>query len=251
MASATKSVTGVIQCREYVVGRNLDLESRADAVQVWTIDLNTHRASVLHFRSLLPAEEIARADKFRFEQGRNEFTITRGVLRILLGAYLGIAPEQVQFSYSGHGKPQLDGELKHSVEFNVSHSDGIAIVSFVCGRRLGVDVEKIRHDFEHQKIAERFFSENEREQLRNIPRSELAHAFFRCWTRKEAFIKALGEGLSHPLHQFDVELRAGKCPSLLNTRPDSAEALRWSLFDIPVPAGYVAALAMEDSSRLA
>jgi 4'-phosphopantetheinyl transferase len=249
MASSTKGVAGPIHCREYVFGRELDVPSHE--VQVWTVDLEANRESVSHFRHLLTDEEVARADKFRFQQGRNEFTITRGVLRTLLGAYLGIGPEQLRFSYSPHGKPELDGQLKHSVEFNVSHSDGMAIVSFVNGRRLGVDIEKIRLDFEHQRIAERFFSQIEREQLRSIPRQDIPHAFFRCWTRKEAFIKALGEGLSHPLHQFDVELRAGNSPCLLNTRPDPAEAARWTLFDIPVPAGYVAALAMEDSPRLA
>ena len=251
MASATKSVAGPMHCRQYVTGREVDVRSDSPLIQVWTVDLDANRESVSHFRRLLSDEEVGRADKFRFEQGRNEFTITRGVLRTLLGAYLGIAPEQLRFSHSHHGKPELHGQLKHCVEFNVSHSDGMAIVSFANARRLGVDIEKVRLGFEHERIAERFFSENEREQLRSISRQEIPHAFFRCWTRKEAFIKALGEGLSHPLHQFDVELRPGKSPCLLSTRPDPDEAPRWTLYDIPVPAGYVAALAMEECPRLA
>jgi 4'-phosphopantetheinyl transferase len=157
----------------------------------------------------------------------------------------------LQFSYSAHGKPKLEGHPGNALEFNVSHSDGMAIVSLARHSRLGVDIEKVRLDFEHQHIAERFFSDQEREQLRSMSPEEIPYAFFRCWTRKEAFIKALGEGLSHPLHQFDVELRATEPARLLSTRPDPAEVSRWSLFDIPVPAGYLAALAMEGSPRLA
>ncbi|HZQ70139.1 MAG TPA: 4'-phosphopantetheinyl transferase superfamily protein [Terriglobales bacterium] len=250
MASATTIVPGPLHVREYVPGCKLDPLS-VNQVQVWTVNLTSHVGSVSALRELLSEDEIARADKFRFEQGRNEFTITRGLLRTLLGHYLDVAPQQLRFSYTAHGKPQLEGASKPRAEFNVSHSDGIAVIAFADRRRLGVDVEKVRLDFEHQHIAERFFSENEREQLQKIPRQDIPFAFFRCWTRKEAFIKALGEGLSHPLHQFDVELRADEPARLLSTRPDPAEAARWTLFDIPVPAGYTAALATEDSPRLA
>ena len=239
------------QCREFVLGCEKKMAAEPDSVQVWTIDLESNCPLVTDFRGLLSKDEIARADKFLFEKGRNEFTITRGALRTLMGSYLGVAPTELRFSYSAHGKPGLEGDFRNAAEFNVSHSDGMAIVCIAQQSRLGVDVEKVRLDFEHQRIAERFFSDHEREQLRHLPAREIPYAFFRCWTRKEAFIKALGEGLSHPLHQFDVELRAEEPARLLSTRPNAAEASRWLVFDIPVPAGYLAALAMEDSPRRA
>ncbi len=251
MVSAASSMALSPQCREFVLGREKQLPAEPESAQVWTIDLEANRAMVADFRALLSEDEGARADKFRFEKGRNEFTITRGVLRSLLGSFLGVAPAELRFSYSAHGKPQLEGHFRNALEFNVSHSDGMAIVCLAQQSRLGVDIEKVRLDFEHPRIAERFFSDHEREQLRNLSPEEIPYAFFRCWTRKEAFIKALGEGLSHPLHQFDVELRANKPAALLSTRPDPDEASRWNLFDIPVPAGYLAALAMEDSPRRA
>jgi 4'-phosphopantetheinyl transferase len=251
MGSAAKTMAVAPQCREFVFGRAIPSHEQADRVQVWTIDLKSNRDALAELRSSLTQDEIARADKFRFENGRTEFTITRGVLRILLGNFLGVPPGELQFSYSVHGKPRLEGALTNALEFNVSHSDGMAIICFALGTRLGVDIERVRLDFEHQHIAERFFSENEREQLRSLPAGEIPYAFFRCWTRKEAFIKALGEGLSHPLHRFDVELRGTAPARLLSTRPDAAEASRWNLFDIPVPSGYLAALAVEDNPRRA
>ena len=248
MASATKARLGPLLLREYQHGSHNDSRIISDQAQVWTVNLKENVAAVVELRKLLSMDEIARADKFRFESGRNEFTITRGVLRTLLGVALTVPPQELSFSYSSHGKPLLAGEFEGTIELNVSHSDGMAVVSFARNHRLGVDVEKVRLDFEHRRIAERFFSENERKQLRGFAASEIPYAFFRCWTRKEAFIKAIGEGLSHPLSQFDVDLHSGQVARLLNTRPDPAEASRWTLFDIPVPAGYVAALAMEECS---
>jgi 4'-phosphopantetheinyl transferase len=227
------------------------MPAELESSQVWIIDLESSRTMVADFLGLLSEDEAARADKFRFEKGRNEFTITRGVLRTLIGSFIGVAPAELRFSYSAHGKPQLEGDFRNRLEFNVSHSEGMAVVCFARQSRLGVDIEKVRLDFEHQRIAERFFSDHEREQLRNLSPEEIPYAFFRCWTRKEAFIKALGEGLSHPLHQFDVELRAKEPARLLSTRPDPDEVSRWNLFDIRVPTGYLAALAMEDSPRRA
>ncbi|MBA3915977.1 MAG: 4'-phosphopantetheinyl transferase superfamily protein, partial [Acidobacteriales bacterium] len=129
--------------------------------------------------------------------------------------------------------------------FNVSHSGGMILVAVASDRRVGVDIERVRSDFDVVQIAERFFSPAEHAALRKVPLPGKAEAFFRCWTRKEAFIKALGEGLSHPLHQFDVGLD-GTEPIPLSTRPDPQEARRWSLWSLPAAAGYVAAVAVEN-----
>jgi len=134
--------------------------------------------------------------------------------------------------------------------FSVSHADGMAAFAFTRNRMIGVDVESIRKSFDTSGIAERFFSEAERAALQNLPAHKRHQAFFRCWTRKEAYIKALGEGLSYPLHRFDVSISENE-PALLATRPNPAEAGRWLLRTLPVPAGYEGVLAVEADNALA
>ena len=124
----------------------------------------------------------------------------------------------------------------------MSHSGNAALLAFARGRALGVDVEYMREDFDHAAIAARFFSENEQSQLAALPPADRYRGFFRCWTRKEAYIKAAGTGLSLPLHQFDVSLKPDDENALLSTRPDGAEAARWSMREVPAGDGYVAAL---------
>src|SRR5208283_6416 len=135
-----------------------------------------------------------------------------------------------------------------TLDFNVSHTAGLALLAFARGRKIGIDVERIRRDFGTAEIAERFFSKAERAALRELPQEQRHEAFFRCWTRKEAFIKALGEGLSHPLDQFDVSLAPGQPAALLAARPHAEEVTRWSLWDLQVPGDYSAALAAESES---
>src|SRR5439155_2208354 len=178
-----------------------------------------------------------------------EFLISHGMLRMLLGSYLSIAPQEVCFQCGSHGKPELDcATVQSTLSFNISHTDGLALCAFSSRFRIGVDVEKVRTDFNTAEIAERFFSLAEREALRGLPAQEQHEAFFRCWTRKEAYIKALGEGLSHPLHQFDVSLRK-TAVALLATRPVASDAAGWFLHAVPLPEGYVGAVAVESMPR--
>jgi 4'-phosphopantetheinyl transferase len=150
------------------------------------------------------------------------------------------------FEYSEYGRPGLaTGSWAGDLDFNVSHSGGHALLGFARGRKVGLDIEKIRKDFGTGEIAERFFSEAERSALLDLPQEQKHEAFFRCWTRKEAFIKALGEGLSHPLDQFDVSLAPSVPAQLLATRPDAKEAQRWRIWDLQAPTGYTAALVAE------
>ena len=130
------------------------------------------------------------------------------------------------------------------MRFNVSHTDGLALLAFVRTRDIGVDVEKIKAATDAKKLAERFFSDRERSFLESLSGEELHAAFFRCWTRKEAYVKARGEGLSLPLHQFDVSVAEDEPQALLATRPDPSEADRWVLRDLPTSPGYAAALAV-------
>jgi 4'-phosphopantetheinyl transferase len=217
-----------------------------DEIHVWHQNLTPGRADADTLGGLLSPDEMERALRFRSDANRNEFTVCRGTLRGLLGQYLGIPPKELSFEYSEYGRPSLATVFsKGDLEFNVSHSGGHALLGFARGRKIGLDIEKIRWDFGTSEIAERFFSEAERSALRDLPQEQRHEAFFRCWTRKEAFIKALGEGLSHPLDHFDVSLAPSVPAQLFATRPDANEARRWRIWDLQAPAGYAAALVAE------
>jgi 4'-phosphopantetheinyl transferase len=221
-----------------------------DEVHLWQIELATVAPAEQRWKQILSEDERSRAARFHFSQDRQYFTATRALLRMILGSYLDSNPSELVFQYSEKEKPSLhpcsSGE---QWEFNVSHSGSIAMLAFSRGRTLGVDVEQLRDNFDHEAIARRFFSEEEQRQLAALSPSEQYHAFFRCWTRKEAYIKAQGIGLSLPLHQFDVSLKPGDVNALLATRPDHSEAARWSLREVPAGDGYVAALCVRGNGR--
>jgi len=209
---------------------------------LWRVDLAAVAEAEHRWIEALSADERARATRFHFSRDRQYFTATRALLRMILGSYLGSDPRALVFRYLEKEKPSLSFPSESRVEFNVSHSGDVALLAFARDRALGVDVEHLRENFDHAAIARRFFSEQEQRQLEALAPSERYHGFFRCWTRKEAYIKALGTGLSLPLNQFDVSLKAGDANALLSTRPDAAEAARWSLQEVPAGNGYVAAL---------
>jgi 4'-phosphopantetheinyl transferase len=223
----------------------------ADEVHVWRVDLAQVAPAEQRWEPILSADERTRALRFHFTRDRQRYTATRALLRTVLSGYAGATPEELVFRYSKTGKPALQSGESRRVEFNVSHSGEVALLAFARGRELGVDVEQIRENFDHDAIAGRFFSRQEQQQLAALPAVERYRGFFRCWTRKEAYIKADGSGLSLPLHQFDVSLGAGDSSLLLATRPDSAEAARWTLREVPAGGGYVAALCVQgDGWRL-
>ena len=218
----------------------------SDEVHVWRASLDEPPSQIDSFLHTLAADEQTRAERFYFQRDRERFITAHGVLRAILGLYLNRAPERLSFCYSSHGKPALAWESGgDTIRFNMSHSHGVALYAVARGREVGVDLEFIRCDLEVEQIAERFFSRRETATLRALPTDLRKYAFFLCWTRKEAYIKARGEGLSLPLDQFDVSLIPGEPAALLSTQPDSAEALRWSLQELTLASGYVAALAVE------
>ena len=214
-------------------------------VDLWEVNLKAIAAAESRWREILSADERQRADRFYFERDRQHFSAARAVLRIVLAGYLAARPEDIRFRYAEKGKPEV-GEPDHAsgLNFNVSHSGGIALFGFTKQRAIGVDVEQIRRDFDGEAIARRFFSAPEQEQFARVPTEQRPQAFFRCWTLKEAFIKALGEGLSHPLHQFDVSLEPGS-PVSLTTRPDGLEAERWHLEVMDLGSEHAAAVAVQ------
>lgn len=224
---------------------SLDLADQE--VHVWRAVLDAPASRLADFAQMLSDDERRRAARFHFERDRAHFIAGRGMLRALLGRYLGAPPASLRFRYGAHGKPELDVPpgADAAFRFNVSHAHGLALYAFTRGRALGVDVERIRDDIEHEAIAERFFSLTEREALRAQPASLRHIAFFACWTRKEAYIKARGEGLSLPLDQFDVSLAPGEPARLLCVANAPHEVARWSLHELHPGPGYAGALMAE------
>jgi 4'-phosphopantetheinyl transferase len=174
----------------------------------------------------------------------------RGWLRSLLGRYLGVAPHSIEFRFNEHGKPSLAGaHERSSLRFNISHSHGFALFAFARGREVGVDIEKIRPGRPFQRIAERFFAPGETARFSSIPAAQQAHAFFECWTRKEAYIKARGKGLSLPLDSFEVGFGPGTAPSLFEALGEPDAPGRWALFDLQPFPEFAGALAAEQPVR--
>lgn len=222
------------------------LRLNPEEIHVWRVSLDLPEGEVARLFALLSEEERKRAERFYFPEHRRQFTVARGSLRVLLGRYLDRAPEEISFVYGERGKPSLSPALgEQTLCFNVSHSGEIALHAFVHSRRIGVDVEKMRPLKDAMQIAEHYFSLREKSQLRGVSEEERQLAFFNGWTRKEAFIKATGEGLSRALDSFDVSLVPGAPVLLFRVDNDPEEAGRWWLENIPIDPGYRAALVVE------
>jgi 4'-phosphopantetheinyl transferase len=215
---------------------------KPEEVHVWHWAPASPSREVKELWKTLAEDERERAQRYHFARHRDEFVVNRARVRALLASYVAKSPEQLVFEYSPHGKPSLHGESR--LRFNVSHTSGRAALAVVHSHEIGVDVERIRAECDAQEIAQRFFSLREREVLKGLSGNELYQTFFRGWTRKEAYIKAKGGGLSIPLHEFDVSLAQSEAATLLSTRPDPDEARRWDLYDLPLHSGYAAALAV-------
>ena len=210
-------------------------------VHVWRADLDCEKTALPRLESTLAPEEKGRADRLIFRSDRDTYVATRGILRQLLGGYLNRSPADVTFHYGPRGKPTLYGEsLERSIQFSVSHSGRMALLAFAAGRHIGIDLEFIRPTIAALEIAERYFSPQEVIELRALPGSRLAEAFFLCWTRKEAYVKAKGEGLHIPLDSFTVSLTPEQAARL-----ECADSYRWSIRSLRPAPLYVGALVAE------
>lgn len=219
------------------------LEIPAQEVHVWRASLLQPEALLQKMEATLSAEEFARASRFQFEKHRRRFVLGRGFLRDVLRRYLEARADQIVFAYQTHGKPRLAEAINpKNIRFNLSHAEELWVCALTCGREAGVDVEHLHEIPEAETLAQRFFAKAEAESFCALPEHEKRRAFFNCWTRKEAFIKALGEGLSHPLHRFEVSFLPGAPAALLRTAPDADEAARWSMFAFEPAENYVAAV---------
>jgi 4'-phosphopantetheinyl transferase len=224
------------------------LDLAENQVHVWRAELDFPKWILEKYLRLLSPDELWRAGRYKFERDHDWYIARRGILRVLLSRYLDVHPETIIFSYSPYGKPSLSDNLSYSnLDFNISHSTGFALYGFGREIPLGIDIERQRNDFDHLKLAERFFSPYEINALALLSPDEQSVGFYHCWTRKEAFIKAHGEGLSLALDSFDVSLDPDEPASLLATRGDLEPDENWRLINIdPVP-GFVGALAISAS----
>jgi 4'-phosphopantetheinyl transferase len=214
---------------------------RRGEVHVWTASLQTGPEGLLRYSTLLSEQETARASRYVFARDREHFIVCRGILRELLGSYLFVPGKSLEISGAGFQKPALAQTFHHQdLRFNLSHSHGFAILAFSLGLEVGVDVERIRHDIEDEEVARRYFSNAERAELAKLGGTDRKRAFFLCWTRKEAYLKARGDGLKVPLDSFSVTLRPDRL-----VRLSSQDSDHWSLHSLEVAAGFAAALAVE------
>ena len=213
------------------------------SVHVWRVRLDDP-AAARAMRALLSDDERARADRFFRDEHRVRYAVAHGWKRRILSRYVDVAPEALRFTAGVHGKPSLAGGAAASgVHFNLSHSADLALVAVARGGPVGVDVERWDAAVEHLELAERFFSPAERDALRALAADEasVVAGFFAAWSRKEAYIKATGHGITRGLDHFDVSL-APDTPCLLADRLDPAATERWVLTAVPAAPGYSAAL---------
>ncbi len=220
------------------------LSLEEDEIQVWRAHLGLARQRLERLANTLSPDERTRAARFHFARDRDHYIAGRGLLRSILGKYLATEPGQLRFSYNAYGKPELESPANsRALRFNLAHSRGLALYAFTRRRQIGIDVEMIRPETE--EIAARFFSPAEIAVLRALPRELKPAAFFNCWTRKEAFIKARGMGLSLPLDQFVVAFAPGESPALVSAANDPQAAEHWAIAALEPGDGYAAALAVE------
>ena len=213
-------------------------------VHIWCAKTDFSTPPNTSLFSTLSIQEKLRADRFKFSNDRLTFITARGILRSLLGKYLQKHPAKISFRFGEFGKPKLSENT--SLQFNISHSENLVIFGFAKNQSIGVDVEFIKEGVELLDIAKRFFSTNEFKTMSSLADSEQKLAFFNCWTRKEAFIKAIGDGLSFPLDQFEVSLRPNEPAKMLATHWNPNETSKWSLYSFNPQKDYVAAIAIKN-----
>jgi 4'-phosphopantetheinyl transferase len=216
---------------------SLDALRATGEVQLWTVKLDGEASRQDEYWQSLSEEERQRAERFHFVRDRERYIRARGKLRSLVGKYLSQLPEEIRFTYGAQGKPAVAGDL----QFNLAHSGGYASYAFSVGKRVGVDIEQARPMDDAEALAQRFFSPEECDDLLSVRHEQRNAAFFACWTRKEAFVKAVGAGLTLSLKSFRVSLLPGAEAGLLKNDHGG----EWTLFDVHPVAGYCGAVAVE------
>jgi 4'-phosphopantetheinyl transferase len=219
----------------------------ADGVEVVVVKLELPDDEVHAAKALLSADELERADRFAFRRDRHRFIATHAKLRQLLGEHLDMAPEALEFSYGPFGKPSLASQpAGHDLRFNVSHSGDVAVFAFTQGRDVGVDVEAVASMDDRDEVAEQCFSDMEQRFYSALSEEDKPQGFFNCWTRKEAVVKAMGDGLNFPLSEFDVTLAPGESAEILSLGSAPGHECGWQMHAFEPLPGFVAAVVVED-----
>jgi 4'-phosphopantetheinyl transferase len=214
----------------------------ADEVCVWHTSLDKINWEGQEVDHLLSADEIKKAESFVFELDRRRYRIGHAFLKMILASYLALQPEEISFRYNQYGKPMLESS---GLFFNMSKSAGYAMYALTRNRNIGVDIEFIREIAQMDPIVRRLFSKPEYELFCTYPESAKKKSFFDCWTRKEAVVKAIGAGLSFPLHTFDVLTNQGESLRLIRLNSDSEKNRQWAIYDLGQDHEYAAAVAVE------
>lgn len=222
-----------------------DLRLTNNRVHIWRANLNLSAAEIERLVALLSADELARANKFRFLDHRNSFIASRGILRQLLSNYLALSPQDLNFSYSDRGKPSLmEQKLDIPLQFNVSHSQEYALFGFTLTHLIGVDLEYLREMKDAVKIARRFFASREFELIGSLDLQQQSRVFFQHWTAKEAYLKAIGVGLTGSLASVEIAIDRADNASILAI--DGNETIEnWSMYSFAPASNYVGAIAIQ------
>jgi 4'-phosphopantetheinyl transferase len=214
-------------------------------VHVWTLALDVAPAGLRVLEGLLSPSELDRARRFRSGQVQNRFIAGRGLMRILLSRYRHASPAELEFTYGPCGKPYLsDGLTETGPSFNLAHSENLALLAVARGGMIGVDIERIRTVDDADEVVDRFFSARESAVFENLSPEQKSVAFFNLWTRKEAWLKATGEGIGNRLKEVEVSFKPGEPAQFIDLPPDSKIALPWFLHHLEPAPGFIGALAV-------
>lgn len=215
-------------------------------MHIWQVALDVPEEGIRQLEGVLSRDEIERANRFYFARDRRRFIVARGELRRVLGRYLSAAPAEIRFEYNAFGKPALAADPQEmDLRFNLSHSEELAIIAITQSREVGIDLEFLKAETATTDIAQRFFAPGEIKQL-NLASTEQQQAlFYRFWTRKEAFIKAIGQGVSFPLDQVDTSEQMGEEWSMVKATEEGWAAQKWMGLDLALPDGFLGALVVE------
>jgi len=223
---------------EKILQERLDLS--VNNIHVYLIKLNLFDSKTCI--QYLSEDERIRSEKLKIEEKKKQFIISRSVLRLLLSSAVGKPYQDIEFFYGGHGKPSINESINTKlIEFNISHSGNYALIAITLSNKIGVDIEEINIDLDHQSLSKRFFSKQEYDELQRIDESQQCDAFYSIWSKKESFIKATGKGVAFGLDQFSVSLDEGHEAGVDVKTPVQLEDA-WFTYELQKIDGYKLAL---------
>ena len=222
------------------------------AIHLWKLKLNNGDVPLERYQAWLSADEQERAESFSYEEGRQKFIVSQAGLRFLIGQYQGNRPESVIFTYNPYGKPEINALRRgKSLQFNLTHSGDLALYAFAREARVGIDLELLSRRIEVKRMAPRVLSAAELESFNSLPENQQKEAYLLAWTQKEAYLKAIGTGLTREGMKITVDISPETHPAAEGkglTLPARAFPIEpWQLFAFSPEAGAIGALAVESS----